>query len=203
MNTDEVRGLNSRLPGNNSVNLSSSATNRRLIKVVYRLSSWIFNHFSIHKYILNLQERKANITPLFYLKGCKEKFSDPCLELQLKQTRQPVMLCSNRPKYVVPKCRTVTFQRSYFITATCIWNVIDELKLDTDDLSSFKSKMFEYYRLSLLASYVTILDLTTLSVLNVILYVVSQRRYHVHTNYRYPYVLEACRCMSNQSYVYY
>jgi hypothetical protein len=46
----------------------------------------------------------------------------------------------------MPKCKTVTYQRFYMIRATRIWNhLVDELNLNTDSLSSFKSVMFKVY----------------------------------------------------------
>jgi hypothetical protein len=60
------------------------------------------------------------------------------------------------PKFVVPKCTTVTYQRFRMIRATRIriWNhLADELNLNTDSLSSFKSAMFKYHISSLSSCY--------------------------------------------------
>lgn len=78
----------------------------------------------------------------------------PSLRPTTRTSRPTRSSTSNSPKYVVPKCRTVTFQRSYIIRATRVWNnLVDELKLDTDSLSSFKSIMFKYYISSLHTCY--------------------------------------------------
>ena len=55
---------------------------------------------------------------------------------------------------VVPKSKTIPYQRSFMIRATRIWNhLVDELNLNTDSLSSFKSVMFKYYISSLYSCY--------------------------------------------------
>ena len=62
------------------------------------------------------------------------------------------VVCSTRPtrystnnftKYLEPKCKTVTYQKSYLII---IWNnVTDELNLCVDRLKTFKDVMSKYY----------------------------------------------------------
>ena len=49
-------------------------------------------------------------------------------------------------KYNVPKCKTVTYQKSFTIRTVRVWNSLShELNLITDSLSSFKSTMLNYY----------------------------------------------------------
>ena len=56
-------------------------------------------------------------------------------------------------KYNVPKCKTVTYQKSFTIRTVRVWNSLsDELNLITDSLSSFKSTMLNYY-FSALSNY--------------------------------------------------
>lgn len=50
------------------------------------------------------------------------------------------------PKYSIPNSKTLTYQRSFVVRATRIWNTLaDELKLSMDNLSTFKTRMLHYY----------------------------------------------------------
>ena len=49
-------------------------------------------------------------------------------------------------KFLERKCRTTTYQKSFLLRSTRLWNTLaDELNLNMDNLSSFKSVMLKYY----------------------------------------------------------
>ena len=69
---------------------------------------------------------------------------------------RPIFRCSSRPtkssadsrtKFVVPRCRTTTFQKTFMIRSTRMWNhLVDELALSPDtSFSSFKKSLHKYY----------------------------------------------------------
>jgi hypothetical protein len=62
---------------------------------------------------------------------------------------------SNTLKYVIPKCRTTTYQKSFLVRACRLWNYLaDELKLTVDtSLAVFKSDLLNYYFTSLNINY--------------------------------------------------
>ena len=62
---------------------------------------------------------------------------------------------SNKVKYVIPKCRTSTHQKSFLVRACRIWNYLaDELNLTTDkSLTVYKSNLLKYYSRSLNINY--------------------------------------------------
>jgi hypothetical protein len=67
-----------------------------------------------------------------------------------RNTRSTRSSASNVIKFVVPKCKTTTYQRSYFVRTCRVWNVLaDELCLSTNNLISFKTIMLNYYKASL------------------------------------------------------
>ena len=73
----------------------------------------------------------------------------PIIHPTIHSSRPTRSSTSKNPKFVVPKCKTVTHQRSYIIRTTRIWNhLVDELNLNTDSFSSFKSPLFKYYESS-------------------------------------------------------
>ena len=46
---------------------------------------------------------------------------------------------SSNTKYVIPRCKTTTYQKSFIIRACRLWNaLVDELNFDTDNISYFK-----------------------------------------------------------------
>ena len=56
--------------------------------------------------------------------------------------------------YRPPKCRTLTFQRSFFIRTTRIWNSLpDKLRHRELTLNQFKNRLHEYYKLALLNNF--------------------------------------------------
>ena len=65
-------------------------------------------------------------------------------------TRPTRSTSSNIVKYTVRHCKTSTYQKSYIIRTTRIWNALaDELNLNMDKLNSFKRAMLHYYFTSL------------------------------------------------------
>ena len=69
---------------------------------------------------------------------------------------RPIVRCSSRPtrssadsrtKFVVPRCRTTTFQKTFMIRSTRMWNhLVDELALSPDtSFSSFKTSLHKHY----------------------------------------------------------
>jgi hypothetical protein len=62
---------------------------------------------------------------------------------------------SNRLKYVIPKCRTTTYQKSFLVSACRVWNYLaDELNLTKDtSITVFKSDLLKYYFTSLNINY--------------------------------------------------
>ena len=75
---------------------------------------------------------------------------------QNQQTNKPTRSSKNTNiiKYVVPKCKTITYQKSFFIRSIRIWNTLaDELDLSMENLSNFKSAMLNYYFSSLESTF--------------------------------------------------
>ncbi len=61
---------------------------------------------------------------------------------------------SNTTKYVVPRCKTTTYQQSFMIRTCRLWNaLVDELNFDTDNLGHFKRILLDYYYKSLAVNY--------------------------------------------------
>ena len=57
-------------------------------------------------------------------------------------------------KYTIKKCKTSTYQKSFLIRTSRIWNcLVDELDLSSSTLASFKSVIFNYYKSALAVSY--------------------------------------------------
>ena len=57
-------------------------------------------------------------------------------------------------KYIIKKCKTSTYQKSFLIRTSRIWNcLVDELDLSSSTLASFKSVIFNYYKSALAVSY--------------------------------------------------
>ena len=67
----------------------------------------------------------------------------------LPVARQPVRVTrsssSNTISYIAKKCRTVTYQRSFFIRCTRTWNVLPEDIKNNQTLPAFKKSLFQYY----------------------------------------------------------
>ena len=61
---------------------------------------------------------------------------------------------SNVNKYIIKKCKTSTYQKSFLIRTSRIWNcLVDELDLSSSTLASFKSVIFNYCKSALAVSY--------------------------------------------------
>ena len=61
---------------------------------------------------------------------------------------------SNATTYTTKRCRTLTYQRSFFIRTSRIWNSLPTYIRDNSlSLASFKNKLFEYYTNALLNIY--------------------------------------------------
>ena len=53
-------------------------------------------------------------------------------------------------KYIIKKCKTTTYQKSFLIRTRRIWNCLaDELDLSTSTLASFKSVIFNCFKSAL------------------------------------------------------
>ena len=61
---------------------------------------------------------------------------------------------NNVNKYIIKKCKTTSYQKSFLIRTSRIWNCLaDELDLSPSTLTSFKSVIFNYYKSALAVSY--------------------------------------------------
>ena len=60
-----------------------------------------------------------------------------------------------RTKCIIKKCKTTTYQKSFLIRSSRIWNCLaDEVDLSSSTgLASFKSVIFNYYKSALAVSY--------------------------------------------------
>jgi hypothetical protein len=78
----------------------------------------------------------------------------PSLIPTIRTSRPTRSSTSTATKFIIPKCKTTTHQRSFFIRTTRVWNILgEELKLETCVLSTFKSILYKYYMTSLRTSY--------------------------------------------------
>ena len=60
--------------------------------------------------------------------------------------RRTCISVTSSQSFVPKKCRTSTFQKSFFIRTTRIWNLlITRLDLDTVTIENFKSVLYGYY----------------------------------------------------------
>ena len=56
--------------------------------------------------------------------------------------------------YIPKKCKTVTYQRSFFIRSTRVWNVLpQQLRSTTINLQAFRKSLLDYYFLALTNVY--------------------------------------------------
>ena len=61
---------------------------------------------------------------------------------------------SNVNKYIIKKCKTTTYQNSFLIRTSGIWNcLVYELDFSSSTLASFKSVIFNYYKSALAVPY--------------------------------------------------
>jgi hypothetical protein len=88
--------------------------------------------------------------------GEEEKYvpntvNDPAFYVAARCTRSST---GKRRQLVVRKCRTTTFQNSYFVRVAKLWNILPlELTLEEETFQGFKSKLNKYYRDALRTVY--------------------------------------------------
>ena len=71
-----------------------------------------------------------------------------------KYSRRTRSSTSNVNKYIIKKCKTTKYQKSFLIRTSRIWNCLaDELDLSSSILASFKSVIFNHYKSALAVSY--------------------------------------------------
>ena len=75
--------------------------------------------------------------------------------LHIKTTKSPRSSSSTKGvKYEVPRCKTTTHQRSFWIRSIRTWNALtDILDLNMKNINTFKSVMREYYNTALKNTY--------------------------------------------------
>jgi hypothetical protein len=104
------------------------------------------------KYILNLPfssdiDYKSRLQSLHLLPIC---YWHEYLDLIQSSGRTTRSNSSNTVKYVIPRCKTTSYQKSFLIRTSRIWNtLIDATDLHTDSLTVFKSCLLNYYFTSL------------------------------------------------------
>ena len=66
---------------------------------------------------------------------------------------QPAIMVN---KYIIKKCKTTTYQKSFLIRTSRIWGncLADEVDLSSSTLASFKSVIFNYFKSALAVSCV-------------------------------------------------
>ena len=83
--------------------------------------------------------------------GFVESSAPPVIQVTHRATRSS---SNNSIKYVIRKCKTTTYQQSFFVRTCRIWNrLVDVLHFNTDSLSVFKSVLLKYYHQSLELNY--------------------------------------------------
>ena len=81
--------------------------------------------------------------------GSRFRFLYRCIVVSLYRFLV-VAVISYRPR----RCKTATYQRSFFIRATRTWNSLPEhLRLDHLSLTLFKKSLLEYYHNALVSCY--------------------------------------------------
>ena len=83
--------------------------------------------------------------------GFVKSSTPPVIQVTHRATRSS---SNNSIKYVIRKCKTTTYQQSFFVRTCRIWNrLVDVLHFNTDSLSVFKSVLLKYYHQSLELNY--------------------------------------------------
>ena len=78
----------------------------------------------------------------------------PSVISTIRSSRPTRSSTTSATKFIIPKCKTTTHQRSFFTRTTRVWNLLaEELKLETCGLTTFKSILFKYHMTSLKTSY--------------------------------------------------
>ena len=63
-----------------------------------------------------------------------------------KKSRSTRLSSRTNIRYVIPRCKTTTHQRSFQIRTTRVWNTISQdIDLNTDSLNSLKRVLYQYY----------------------------------------------------------
>ena len=71
-----------------------------------------------------------------------------------KYSRRTRSSTSNVNKYIIKKCKTTTYQKSFLVRTSSMWNCLaDELDLSSSTLASFKTLIFNYCKSTLAVSY--------------------------------------------------
>ena len=72
---------------------------------------------------------------------------DPSVVTFVRECARRTLISVTSSQYFVPKkCRTSTFQKSFFISTTRIWNLlITRLDLDNVTFENLKSVLYGYY----------------------------------------------------------
>ena len=107
---------------------------------------------SLHLLPVSYWHEYLDLTLFFKIThGFVETSALPVIRATRRTTRSST---NNSVKYVIRKCKTTTYQQSYFVLVrTCrLWNgLADELHFNTNSL--FKSILLKYYHQSLELSY--------------------------------------------------
>jgi hypothetical protein len=75
--------------------------------------------------------------------GLLKTSASPVIQSSRRTTRSN---SSNTVKYVIPRCKTTSYQKSFLVRTSRIWNtLIDAIDLHTDSLAVFKSCLLNYY----------------------------------------------------------
>ena len=87
--------------------------------------------------------------------GLLKTSASPVIQSSRRTTRSN---SSNTIKYVIPRCKTTSYQKSFLVRTSRIWNtLIDAIDLHTDSLAVFKSCLLNYYFTSVDITYIVII----------------------------------------------
>ena len=123
--------------------------------------------------------------------GTRNPNVSPAIHVTRRTTRST---SSNPLKYVITKCRTTTYQKSFLVRACRVWNYLaNELNITMDtSLTVFKSDLLKYYFISLNVNYDPDNSRTfKVYVLHVIVFVLCYIQYYV--------AVEVCEHVYNDS----
>lgn len=107
---------------------------------------------SLHLLPISYWHEYLDLTFFFKItRGMVKTSVVPIAQAQHRTTRSS---SRNTTKYVIPRCKTTTYQQSFLVRTCRIWNtLVDELNFDTDSLSYFKTVIRKYYYKSLEVNY--------------------------------------------------
>ena len=90
---------------------------------------------------------------IFYYKATHNLVSLNGSVLPVKRVARTTRYTNTAIKFVPKKCKTTTYQKSFFIRTCRIWNILASIiNIETQTLNSFKT-VFNNYLASLLPSY--------------------------------------------------